>query len=196
MPWRSATFLRGRGLGSRDQVIAHLAACTEKDLALGATTSGPHRDAYSYTLGGKDYAHFVSTGQLRLCALVLRIAQARFLTQRSGRRPVLLLDDVLLELDQGKKKAFVARFPEYEQAFFIFSPRRRTLPMQRRTPVFSLFVAASFVDEEGRRHSQGVLARQGLAEGKPLRRAFLAVGQVGRDGSRLPYPGEYVATAS
>ena len=103
-------------------VSAHLAAARSRDIALGSTSSGPHRDAFTYLLGGRDYAHFGSAGQLRLCALALRIAQARFLTQQSGRRPVLLLDDVLLELDQGKKKAFVARFPEYEQAFFTFLP--------------------------------------------------------------------------
>ncbi|MGA2762465.1 MAG: DNA replication and repair protein RecF [Spirochaetia bacterium] len=109
-------------LGTREDVLSRLAASRGRDLALGTTTSGPHRDAYSYILGGRDYSHFASTGQLRLCALALRIAQARFLTGRSGRKPVLLLDDVLLELDQAKKKAFVARFPQYEQAFFTFLP--------------------------------------------------------------------------
>ena len=38
------------------------------------------------------------------------------------RKPVLLVDDVLLELDPGKKSAFLARFPSYEQAFFTFLP--------------------------------------------------------------------------
>ncbi|MGA2614133.1 MAG: DNA replication and repair protein RecF [Spirochaetia bacterium] len=109
-------------LGTREDVIAHLGAARGRDLALGATSSGPHRDAFVYLLGGRDYSHFGSAGQLRLCALALRTAQARFLTQHSGRRPVLLLDDVLLELDQGKKAAFVARFPDYEQAFFTFLP--------------------------------------------------------------------------
>ena len=42
--------------------------------------------------------------------------------ERTGRRPVLLLDDVLLELDPGRKQAFVDRFPDYEQAFFTFLP--------------------------------------------------------------------------
>jgi DNA replication and repair protein RecF len=109
-------------LHSREEVMAHLAASRGRDLALGATSSGPHRDGFSYLQDGRDYSHFGSTGQLRLCALVLRIAQAQYLTKRSGRRPVLLLDDVLLELDQHKKKAFVARFPAYEQAFFTFLP--------------------------------------------------------------------------
>lgn len=111
-----------QNLGTREDVLAHLAASRGRDLALGVTSSGPHRDGYSYVLAGRDYAHFASTGQLRLCSLALRIAQARFLTQRSGRRPILLLDDVLLELDQKRKSSFVARFPEYEQAFFTFLP--------------------------------------------------------------------------
>jgi DNA replication and repair protein RecF len=111
-----------QNLRSREEAAAHLAATRGRDLALGATSSGPHRDSFSYLLGGRDYSHFGSTGQLRLCALALRTAQARFLTEQSGRRPVLLLDDVLLELDQGRKKAFVARFPAYEQAFFTFLP--------------------------------------------------------------------------
>jgi len=110
------------GLGNLDDVMAYLAARRARDRLLGSTTSGPHRDACSYIQGGRDYTHLASTGQLRLCALVLRVAQARFLAARTGRKPVLLLDDVLLELDPGRKKAFIARFPPYEQAFFTFLP--------------------------------------------------------------------------
>ena len=110
------------GLGTTDDVLAHLASRRARDRLLGTTTSGPHRDACSYVASGKDYSHFASTGQLRLCALALRVAQARFLAQRTGRRPVLLLDDVLLELDPQRKKAFLSRFPPYEQAFFTFLP--------------------------------------------------------------------------
>jgi DNA replication and repair protein RecF len=108
--------------GTTDDVMAHLAARRARDRLLGSTTSGPHRDACSYLQGGKDYTHLASTGQLRLCALVLRVAQARFLAARTGRKPILLLDDALLELDPGRKKAFIARFPPYEQAFFTFLP--------------------------------------------------------------------------
>jgi DNA replication and repair protein RecF len=110
------------GLLTVDEVMARLAACRARDQLLGMTTSGPHRDAFSYLLEGRDYAHIASTGQLRLCALALRVAQARFLTARTGRMPVLLLDDVLLELDPGRKRSFISRFPPYEQAFFTFLP--------------------------------------------------------------------------
>jgi DNA replication and repair protein RecF len=110
------------GLGTMEKVLEHLALRRERDRLLGATTSGPHRDLCTYVKDGRDYSHVASTGQLRLCALALRVAQARFLSESTARRPVFLVDDVLLELDPEKKKAFLARFPDYEQAFFTFLP--------------------------------------------------------------------------
>jgi DNA replication and repair protein RecF len=110
------------GVLSADDVMARLAACRTRDLQFGMTMTGPHRDAFRFLQAAHDYSHFASTGQLRLCALALRVAQARFLAARTGRRPVLLLDDVLLELDPGRKRAFIARFPPYTQALFTFLP--------------------------------------------------------------------------
>jgi DNA replication and repair protein RecF len=109
-------------LNNVQDVIAHLASHRARDRLLGTTTTGPHRDSYAYLHGGRDYTHFASTGQLRLCALALRVAQARFLSEKTGRRPVLLLDDVLLELDAVRKRSFVERFPPYEQSVFTFLP--------------------------------------------------------------------------
>ncbi len=110
------------GLSTTEEVITHLGSRRQRDLLTGVTTSGPHRDACSYVRDGKEYVPFASTGQLRLCALALRVAQARFLSARTGRRPVLLVDDVLLELDPVKRSAFLDRFPAYEQALFTFLP--------------------------------------------------------------------------
>ncbi len=111
-----------QALDDVEAVMAGLGARRGVDLTLGTTTSGPHRDGYSLIAGGRDYSRYGSTGQLRLCALTLRIAQACFLTERTGRLPVLLLDDVLLELDQARKTAIISHFPRYEQAFFTFLP--------------------------------------------------------------------------
>jgi DNA replication and repair protein RecF len=108
------------GLETPEAVVGRLAADRARDLAFGTTTSGPHRDRFSCFGAGRDFAHYASTGQVRMCALALRVAQARFLSERTGRRPVLLLDDVLLELDPTRKRAFVDRFPDYDQAFFTF----------------------------------------------------------------------------
>ena len=63
-----------------------------------------------------------STGQIRLCSLILRVAQANFYSSKSGKQPVLLLDDVLLELDSSKRERFIQELPGFEQAFFTFLP--------------------------------------------------------------------------
>jgi DNA replication and repair protein RecF len=111
-----------RALSSQEQALEVLVSSRGRELGLGTTTTGPHRDGFHYARGGADYTRYASTGQLRLCALALRVAQARFLAARTGKKPVLLLDDVLLELDPGRKRSFISRFPPYEQAFFTFLP--------------------------------------------------------------------------
>jgi len=94
----------------------------EVDLAFGTSLSGPHRDRYSFVREEADFSGKASTGQRRLLALLLRIAQANRYSQVSGQKPVLLLDDVLLELDPEKRRRFLAVMPDYEQAFFTFLP--------------------------------------------------------------------------
>ena len=55
-------------------------------------------------------------------SLVLRVSQAQFYAAETGRLPVLLLDDVLLELDARRRRKFLSLLPGYEQAFFTFLP--------------------------------------------------------------------------
>jgi DNA replication and repair protein RecF len=40
----------------------------------------------------------------------------------TGKQPVLLLDDVLLEMDGEKRRRFLAVLPSYDQAFYTFLP--------------------------------------------------------------------------
>ena len=105
-----------------DDLISHLEEKREADVSLGISSSGPHRDRYHFTCGGEEFSGKASTGQRRLLALLLRTAQSRIFSERTGKKPVLLLDDVLLELDGEKKQKFLSVMPEYEQAFFTFLP--------------------------------------------------------------------------
>jgi DNA replication and repair protein RecF len=94
----------------------------ERDMASGLTLSGPHRDRYLFIRGATEFAGKASTGQRRLLALLLRVAQARRFSELTGKYPVLLLDDVLLELDPEKRWKFLSALPDYAQAFFTFLP--------------------------------------------------------------------------
>jgi DNA replication and repair protein RecF len=79
-----------------------------RDIAAGVTLVGPHRDDLAMTLGGEPAATFASRGQQRTAALALRLAESRLLFARTSERPLLLLDDVLSELDAGRRAHVLA----------------------------------------------------------------------------------------
>jgi DNA replication and repair protein RecF len=105
-----------------ESIMARLASKREEELGMGTSLSGPHRDRWTFSCEGRDFASYASTGQLRLLSLVLRSLQAGYYTAVTGSRPVLLLDDVLLELDPEKRRRFLASIPASSQAFFTFLP--------------------------------------------------------------------------
>ena len=119
-------------------IISRLCERREADISLGASLSGPHRDRYLFTCGGEDFSGKASTGQRRLLALLLRIAQARVFSEKTGKKPVLLLDDALLELDGEKRRKFLSVMPEYEQAFFTFLPGEYDRYRKSDTIVYSI----------------------------------------------------------
>lgn len=75
----------------------------KNDVKLGATLSGPHRDDIEILINGKNAKSFASQGQQRSAVLSLKLAEAAVLKERMGEEPVILLDDVLSELDNGRQ---------------------------------------------------------------------------------------------
>jgi len=107
---------------NEDETAELLRKRRSAEMAAGISLSGPHRDRYLFVCNGEDFAGNASTGQRRLLALLLRVAQARRFSEMTGRNPILLLDDVLLEMDGEKRRRFVAALPDYDQAFYTFLP--------------------------------------------------------------------------
>jgi DNA replication and repair protein RecF len=92
-----------------------LAAGRRRDIGAGVTLTGPHRDDLVFTLNGASLASFASRGQQRTAALSLRLAEARYMADRKGDLPVVLLDDVLSELDEGRRRPVVESLGEWDQ---------------------------------------------------------------------------------
>ena len=88
----------------------------EREVAQGTTVAGPHRDDFVFAVGGANLAAFGSRGQQRLATLALKLAEARFMEERTGEPPVLLLDDVLSELDPARRRYLAARVERHAQA--------------------------------------------------------------------------------
>lgn len=105
-----------------NDILAYLLQHRQNDIDFGTTMSGPQRDKVHYVCGSSLFIPQASTGQIRLISLVLRAIQAQCYVQKSQRKPVLLLDDVLLELDTEKKTKFMELLPQYDQLFCTFLP--------------------------------------------------------------------------
>jgi DNA replication and repair protein RecF len=100
---------------SSPELLALLEAGRPRDLQAGTTLSGPHRDDLGFDVRGRDAGDFASEGQQRSAVLSLRLAQAAWFHRRSGVRPVLLADDVLGELDAGRRDRFWAAIDSRSQ---------------------------------------------------------------------------------
>ena len=81
----------------------------EKDLRLGFTTVGPHRDDVDFFIGGIDAKAYASQGQTRTAALAVKLAEVEIFKEFSGEYPVLILDDVMSELDLPRRKKLLKR---------------------------------------------------------------------------------------
>ena len=74
-----------------------------KDLKMGMTSYGPHRDDISFLINETDIRKYGSQGQQRTSALSLKLAEIELVKQLIHDTPVLLLDDVLSELDSNRQ---------------------------------------------------------------------------------------------
>ena len=97
--------------GLRAELVERRAA----DLDRGFTTHGPHRDELALTHGGRALRTLGSQGQQRLGLLALLFAERDALAAR-GTPPLMLLDDVMSELDAGRRERLSALVRDEGQA--------------------------------------------------------------------------------
>jgi DNA replication and repair protein RecF len=110
--------LDGVSLGYEGEppTLEGLTAALERDLERGATSLGPHLDDVVLAARGRDLRSFGSQGEQRVALLALLLAEAETIAERTGVPPLLLLDDVLSELDPGRRQALAARVRSAGQA--------------------------------------------------------------------------------
>lgn len=75
----------------------------EKDKRLKTSSTGPHRDDFSFLTEKIDIRCFGSQGQQRTAALSLKLSEIELVKKLTKDTPILLLDDVLSELDSRRQ---------------------------------------------------------------------------------------------
>jgi len=106
-----------------------LEARLDRDLERGATGIGPHLDDVGILAGDRDLRAFGSQGEQRLAVLALLLAEGELITERRGFAPLLLLDDVLSELDPGRRRILADRLRNFGQTL-ITSTSESALPAE------------------------------------------------------------------
>ncbi|SDA31581.1 DNA replication and repair protein RecF [Ruminococcus sp. YE71] len=86
-----------------DEYFERLKNSRADDIRAGFTLHGIHRDDLRCSINGLYMKDYASQGQHRSAALIMKLSQAYILTEETGDPPCILLDDVMSELDLGRR---------------------------------------------------------------------------------------------
>ena len=76
----------------------------EKEKIVGSSLYGPQRDDIIIKINGQPTRGFASQGQQRSIVLSMKLAEGEVIKDTFGEYPVFLLDEMLSELDEGRRK--------------------------------------------------------------------------------------------
>jgi DNA replication and repair protein RecF len=105
-----------RAEGSAEEIRAGLEQRREQDVRMGRSSWGPHLDEFKTEMAGRSLRRYGSQGQQRAALLALLFAEREVLLNARRVTPLLLLDDVMSELDPGRRELLVQRLDDGGQA--------------------------------------------------------------------------------
>lgn len=123
-----------RAEGSDEEIRAGLEEHRGQDIRLGRSSWGPHLDELKLSAGGKALRKYGSQGQQRTVLLALLFAERQALLEARRVTPLLLLDDVMSELDPGRRERLVARLGDGGQVL-ITAADEESVPAAARESV-------------------------------------------------------------
>lgn len=95
-------------------LLKKLSENKEKEINAGACLYGPHRDDIEVIINKKSARQFASQGQQRSAVLALLLAKTQLLKNHTGKTPIVLLDDVMSELDEGRQRYLLEKIDEFQ----------------------------------------------------------------------------------
>ena len=110
----SYSYTKKENLSIKEDLLNQFNSSIEKELELGYTTIGPHRDDIVFKINDLDCKHYASQGQQRTVALVVKLSLMEVVKEEIGEYPILLLDDVLSELDSARQERLLTMTTKYQ----------------------------------------------------------------------------------
>ena len=76
-----------------------------------------HKDDFKVYINGNDASNFGSQGEQRFIILLTKLALVNLIKEKINEYPILVLDDVFSELDEGRKMEVYKIISSFEQVF-------------------------------------------------------------------------------
>ena len=86
----------------------------QKDIYLGHTSFGIHRDNFDFVFNNKLANGSASRGETRSMILALKFVEANLMNEILHQKPIVLLDDVFSELDESRRKCLIKNFKDHQ----------------------------------------------------------------------------------
>jgi DNA replication and repair protein RecF len=131
---RASLVYAPRAEGSAEEIQAGLEQRREQDVRMGRSSWGPHLDELKTEMAARSLRRYGSQGQQRAALLALLFAEREVLLKARRVLPLLLLDDVMSELDPGRRERLVQRLDDGGQAL-ITAADVESLPARALTSV-------------------------------------------------------------
>ncbi len=95
----------------KEEILTGLKKNQETELSLGFTTLGPHRDDFIFNWGEKPIKKHGSQGEHKMFLALLKTTELLFISKKTKKNPVFLIDDIFANLDIERSKKLL-RFVE------------------------------------------------------------------------------------
>lgn len=109
----------------------------DKEIRIQSSILGPHRDDIDINLNGTNIKDYGSQGQQRTAIISLKFSEMQIIKEKTGKKPVLLLDDALSELDLLRKKSLLDKI-DTNQTFITCTEKRKYMTLGNNISFFSI----------------------------------------------------------
>jgi DNA replication and repair protein RecF len=136
-----------------------LAALCSDEMRRGTTLLGPQRDDMAFLINGVEARTYGSQGQQRTVALALKLAEFQLIEEFVGEPPVILLDDVMSDLDDLRRRQLLVWLERRCQSF-ITCTNLRSFPAEILSGASIFNVVAGTVTQKSYAEAQTVIAQE------------------------------------
>lgn len=107
-----------------EEILKKMHANRAKELHLGYTCSGPHRDDLNLEINGKLARLYASEGEGRTLAAALRLSEWQRIKMLTDTEPLLLVDDFGISLDEARMRNLADLFASHGQVLITMAAPR------------------------------------------------------------------------